>query len=266
VLLEWHRARTLNPRDTVSYTIQLADDASFGSIFRQLSGNDSTFTVPEAQLRSSNYWRVIARNSASTSTMSANFGLFSHSVPVELLSFSADVLAGVVTLLWTTASETNCVGFVVEKSRDGISFASCGFVPGAGTTRQAQRYRFEEAFGDCLFFRLRQTDTDGSLEYSPVIRIEVAPPRELSLAIQPNVLSASTRQRISISYNLPGSSHVLMQITDATGRNVRTLHDASEDAGSHAVALTGSAIPAGVYFVTLRTAGALRVAKFVVHR
>ena len=266
VLLEWHRARTLNPRDTVAYTIQLADDANFASIFRQLTGNDSTFTVPETQLHASNYWRVVARNSPSTSTLSSNYGLFSHPVPVELLSFSADVRDGLVTLSWTTVSETNCAGFLVEKSRDGISFASCGFVSGAGTSLQEHHYRFTEAFGDCHFFRLRQTDADGSFEYSPVVRIEGKKYHEPTLAISPNVLAANTRQQLSVTYALPASGHVLLQIMDATGRCVRILRDAMEDEGSHAVALTGSAIPAGLYFATLRTAGVLRVVKIVVLR
>ena len=65
-------------------------------------------------------------------------------VPVELTSFSANVLDRSVELNWSTATEVNNQGFEIEKSADGISFNNIGFVPGFGTTTEPKSYSYTD--------------------------------------------------------------------------------------------------------------------------
>lgn len=68
----------------------------------------------------------------------------SIALPVELVSFSADVIDEGVTLDWITATETNNFGFEVEKKSEVGDWSKIGFVTGAGTTTGPQHYHFSD--------------------------------------------------------------------------------------------------------------------------
>ncbi|MDM7914740.1 MAG: choice-of-anchor B family protein [Candidatus Eisenbacteria bacterium] len=76
----------------------------------------------------------------------------------------------------------------------------------------------------------------------------------LDLNASPNPFRASTE----LSYTLPKSGPVRLELVDVEGRLVSTLLDRNETAGAHVVPLDTAAIfedaPAGVYFGVLRTA------------
>jgi uncharacterized repeat protein (TIGR01451 family) len=172
-------------------------------------------------------------------------------VPVELTSFTASLEGEAVALAWSTATETNNAGFDVERSTDGETFTTIGFELGVGTTEEAQSYRFvdrEAPFATTLFYRLRQVDTDGTFEYSPVVEVEVTPSAVALLPVAPNPVSASARLR----YELPEATAVRLQVFDLLGRRVATLADGEKPAGRHEVTWTGSRLAPGTYFVRLQ--------------
>jgi hypothetical protein len=95
----------------------------------------------------------------------------SNPLPVELTAFSAvEQSPGTVALRWTTASETNNRGFVMERSPDGQQFAALGTVPGQGSSTTAHSYYYADALAPAgqLYYRLRQVDMDGHSHFSPV--------------------------------------------------------------------------------------------------
>jgi hypothetical protein len=172
-------------------------------------------------------------------------------IPVELTAFTASTSGESVDLRWSTASETNNAGFDVERSTDGETFTAIGFEPGVGTTEEAQSYRFvdqEAPFATTLFYRLRQVDTDGTFEYSPVVEVEVTPSAVALLPVAPNPVSASARLR----YELPEATTVRLQVFDLLGRRVATLADGEKPAGRHEVSWQGAGLASGTYFVRLQ--------------
>ena len=86
-------------------------------------------------------------------------------LPVELVYFEATKEEGIAVLNWETASEENNLGFNVEHSTDGDNFRPIGWIEGAGTTIEAQRYEFvdENPIRGLNYYRLVQKDIDGSL-------------------------------------------------------------------------------------------------------
>jgi hypothetical protein len=64
----------------------------------------------------------------------------------------------------------------------------------------------------------------------------------------PNPFNPST----VIDYSLPGSSHVILKIYDVLGREVRTLVDVKQNAGSHNIIFQAADLPSGVYFYRLQ--------------
>lgn len=96
-------------------------------------------------------------------------------LPVELVAFGGVANGASARLVWTTASETNNLGFYVEQ-QTGEAWTERGFVAGRGTTTERSDYAFTLTglSAGRHTFRLRQTDTDGSVHFSPTTSVEIA--------------------------------------------------------------------------------------------
>ncbi len=55
----------------------------------------------------------------------------------------------------------------------------------------------------------------------------------------------------AISYSLPVTSSVSLQLYDITGRNIQTLYKGKKEAGIHRTMLNTSDLPSGLYFIRL---------------
>ena len=115
----------------------------------------------------------ISGGSPSSATNGFGFGFADPGgfLPVSLLDFSAEQENDHVFLQWYTASETNNDYFTVERSVEGSSWTVIGTVRGAGNSNSVLSYELidEHPFSGLSYYRLRQTDYDGTSEYfSPV--------------------------------------------------------------------------------------------------
>lgn len=94
-------------------------------------------------------------------------------LPVDLIDFDGYSEKGVNYLSWSTLSEKSNQGFVIEKSTNGVAFDSIGFVPGNGDSNQLIDYEFIDNHADPYdYYRLKQMDFDGQVEYSEIVLIE----------------------------------------------------------------------------------------------
>jgi hypothetical protein len=113
-------------------------------------------------------------------------------VPVKLAAYKASQLApGQVTITWTTASETNNEAFTLERSGEETNFTKIATLPAAG---QAHTYTYidKAPLPGNNFYRLSQTDTDGSTTYFPVLKVSITENNRPVLALHPNVITNST--------------------------------------------------------------------------
>jgi hypothetical protein len=96
-------------------------------------------------------------------------------LPIQLLAFDArpDPAARQVLLTWATASEVNNAYFTVERSPDGRNFQPILQVPGAGNSRTRLDYRTIDGqpLAGVSYYRLKQTDTDGTFTYSKIVAV-----------------------------------------------------------------------------------------------
>jgi len=184
-------------------------------------------------------------------------------VPVELVSFTASVVANVVTLSWSTATELNNRGFEIEKSSEKTIWRTIGFREGKGTTSEPQQYSYSDLLLDKaplkLYYRLKQLDFNGSFEYSGIVEVEIAP-SEFSLAQNyPNPFNPIT----AISYQLPMNTFVTLKVYDVLGNEVATLVNEEKSAGVHEVEFNATELGSGVYFYTLKADEFLSTKKMI---
>ncbi len=130
-------------------------------------------------------------------------------LPVSLLSFNAQLKEGVVELVWVTASEENNDYFEVQHSDNNIDFTSFDKVKGAGNSNvmhQYYSYDYEVKKG-VTYYRLKQVDFDGTIEYSSTVAIRNNPNELIRIFPNPSRgnITVETKEAVEISaYTVTG--------------------------------------------------------------
>jgi hypothetical protein len=94
-------------------------------------------------------------------------------LPISLVEFTAKPEGEHVRLDWITASEQDNAWFTVERSSDAFLFSPVLEVPGAGNSAQLLHYTDLDLrpLSGLSYYRLKQSDTDGTSTYSPVVSV-----------------------------------------------------------------------------------------------
>ena len=96
-------------------------------------------------------------------------------LPIELLTFNAQTIDREIKLEWITASEINNDFFTLERSLDGRVFHEIATIPGKGTSSEINNYNYfdQNPITGLNYYRLKQTDYDGTFSYSEVEYAEI---------------------------------------------------------------------------------------------
>jgi hypothetical protein len=137
-----------------------------------------------------------------------------NALPITLLSFDAHNEKEFVELKWITESEINNDYFTVERSANGLDFVPIGVVNGIGTTTTTQYYSERDLYplNGTSYYRLKQTDYDGTFSYAMPITVFRSGNKAVQVYPNPNAGDA-----INLSWsNVKGE--VTIQIHDAIGQ------------------------------------------------
>jgi len=95
-------------------------------------------------------------------------------LPVTLLSFEAAAEKNRVKLNWSTASETNNDHFIVERSIKANEWIDIEKIKGAINSSVTQNYTYCDVFsaGGTVYYRLKQVDLDGHINFSRVVSVD----------------------------------------------------------------------------------------------
>lgn len=162
--------------------------------------------------------------------------------PVELSSFQVSLVQGQVHLEWVTETETNNLGFEIQRHGSDANFERIGFVAGHGTTTLQQRYQYVDGnvAAGTYYYRLKQIDTDGAFEFSETKVVTLAAPTDFRLEqCFPNPFNPETTIHYRIGQDEMGSVPVKLLIYNSAGQLVRTLVDAAQVSGEHTVTWNG---------------------------
>jgi hypothetical protein len=163
-------------------------------------------------------------------------------LPIELLSFNADLSGEVVQISWATAAEINNDFFTLERSTDGIDWESIGEEAGAGNSIIRLDYNFTDynPIPGFSYYRLKQTDYDGQYEYFTAVVVLYEP--DNLFKVFPNPFTDQVN--ITTSSDLSNASIFV--------KNVNGHEEMSETfASSHQAKIDLSNLPVGVYFVEI---------------
>lgn len=93
-------------------------------------------------------------------------------LPLQWLSFTAQILNQNVLLRWSTASEINAKDFEVQRAADGKNWKSIGNVLSNNLTdKDSYRYIDMAPLIGINYYRIKQTDNDGKYSYSTIISL-----------------------------------------------------------------------------------------------
>jgi hypothetical protein len=161
-----------------------------------------------------------------------------------------------VTLRWSTASESNNVGFNLIRSR-----SLSGRYDKINRQLIAPRHDGQYVFVDNdveadgkYFYKLQDIDWQGNVTEHGPVSITVASPESYVLQQNyPNPFNPATL----IRYELPKAGHVSLIIYNSLGQEVRRLVDKQQAAGYHDVTWNGrdqngKPVPSGVYHYRLQ--------------
>lgn len=182
------------------------------------------------------------------------YGFFSEDnlalLPVELVGFRAKYLNKVVELKWGTASELNNDFFSVQRSTNGATWETIEEVEGAINSSSFLTYNTIDSkpLSGRSYYRLKQTDLDGTYSYSNIQSIVVRSNLlgDISLVLYPN----PTNGIVTVEGDEKELS--LVQVFNILGRNVTALVQKSGE-NITKKSLNLSQLVDGVYFIKTRT-------------
>jgi hypothetical protein len=166
----------------------------------------------------------VTPGSVSTSAVVTSFSPFTfgslssglNPLPIELLNFDAalDQHDNVVSK-WKTASEKDCDFFTVEKTKDGVNFEFVGKVKGSGTTDTQHEYTLldESPFEGTSYYRLKQTDFDGTSSFFPLVNVMRTESASVSVFPNPN-----DGKELYLSVTGYSGSEITLALEDELGR------------------------------------------------
>jgi hypothetical protein len=184
-------------------------------------------------------------------------------LPVELTSFTATAGEDYIYLSWQTKSEVNNLGFNVEKRMNGSEWNTIGFVEGSGNSTSPKEYRFIDnnlfVGANKFQYRLKQTDTDGSFNYSDIVDVDILPAQYELSQNYPNPFNPTT----TIRFSLPEKTDLKIDVYNMLGQLIETLAQGIYEAGYHKIKFNASSLASGFYLYRIESSEFTQVKKMV---
>lgn len=172
-------------------------------------------------------------------------------LPITLVSFEAfaqqeeNSQEPYVALRWTTAREIDNDFFTIERSTDGESFIEIQRIPGAGNSDAVISYGTSDntPLHGISYYRLKQTDFDGTFTYSKVVSVRVNLSLASRLSVYPNPNSSSrfflnmkSEEVKSLAiYDLSGRLQEFCTNFELTSQGLQPVSDTQLSKGSYLV-------------------------------
>ncbi len=168
-------------------------------------------------------------------------------LPIELLNFDYVCDNNHVVFKWCTASEINNNYFTVWSSPDAAHFKPVANITGHGNSNTKKCYDFvlQEKELSSNYFRLSQTDFDGTTELFKTIYVANCSSKNDAISIYNSGLN-----QLEINIDASGDDTYEMQVNTALGQEVRK-EDLRVTTGMNVLKYDLEGLRKGIYYVRL---------------
>jgi hypothetical protein len=166
---------------------------------------------------------------------------------------------------WTTASEKNNRSFTLQRSDDGNRFSDITTLAGRGNTNSLSKYEYtdnEKKNGGMTYYRLLQTDFDGTSHISPLIsgqNCEITGFQVVGLSLE------QTPGTASIFIRSEKDERFSLNLCNSMGQS---LYVTSEElsSGTNHVKINTLGLSQGMYYLYIKNNSQSLVQKIVIGR
>lgn len=165
-------------------------------------------------------------------------------MPVQWVSFTAELRNNQASLQWKTAAEINNKYFVIERAGADNRFDSIGVIYSSAS--QVYAFNDSKVKNGMNFYRLRQVDVDGQSQYSKIVSVRNG--QSISgMKVYPTLAQSS----VNINVTSETASQALLTVVDLNGnvvnKSVRQL-----GTGMNQQSVDVSGLKAGIYYVRIQ--------------
>ncbi|MFZ1527297.1 MAG: M43 family zinc metalloprotease [Ferruginibacter sp.] len=182
-------------------------------------------------------------------------------LPITSLNFDAKANAKNISLVWTTETENNNKGFVIERSTNGSNFERIGWKDGKINSSQRSYYTYDDNFvqpGVTYFYRLRQTDLDARESLSPIRQAKIKGSGGMTVIISPNPTSDAVKVFVA-----GVNTNANISLLNAKGQLVKKWSNQNV-ASNNRNELDLHGLAKGVYMLSIETGGQVLVQKLII--
>jgi len=203
-----------------------------------------------------------------------------QSLPVELTNFTAEHRSGVVLLSWTTESETENLGFIIERKTVGAnhdlpsewsqiaSYVTDEMLTGHGSTSEKHEYQYTDKAvqpGATYLYRLADVDYGGKVTWHKEVEVKVEfqnVQMPLVFGLQP-AYPNPFNPALTIPYGLTEDGQMTLKVYNLRGELVKVLKNTYALKGTYAVTWQPLNLSAGIYFIQLQSGNKTNLQKVV---
>ncbi|WP_123985431.1 T9SS type A sorting domain-containing protein [Taibaiella soli] len=187
-------------------------------------------------------------------------------LPITLVSFTGNRVQGNDRLSWTTTKEQNSMDFEIEYSVNGADFTKVGTVNAAGTTTTEQQYHFtNNNVSGTSFYRLKTVYTDGSSDYSQVIKLTgtSSAANGSGTITMADIYPVPFHDELNVGVNSSRETPASIRLFTLDGKKVAEQNVNLSLGLAHYAIHNLSALPAGMYVVRVQTDAEVLMGKVI---
>ncbi len=160
-----------------------------------------------------------------------------------------------IALSWIKEKEQTGITYMPEVSANGYDFSSIGAMESqqpasAGTVVKYEfDYAVPKSAGGKLYFRLKQTDARGKVQYSAITSVTIENMQELALTIFPNPAD----RQINLQFNSVQKHNLQADLVNSVGQIVERNHIAPNGSQQYTLTFIKKHLP-GIYFMRVTNA------------
>ncbi|PCJ28834.1 MAG: hypothetical protein COA97_00410 [Flavobacteriales bacterium] len=187
-------------------------------------------------------------------------------LPINLISFEANVNEDRIDIKWVTASEINNDFFTLERSIDAENWEVVIVTGGAGNSSQILEYYevdYEPIVG-ISYYRLKQTDFDGKYEYFNIVPVKYEQNvlGDGFINLFPNPVSSG--ETVYIDFTNILEKEMLVVLRDIRGREYYSKVIVNIEEGKLVGVPIEKKIPVGLYLITATSENQMYSQKLII--